>query len=176
MKRAPLTSGDCLDLEMLQYNDGTRPAAEVIYDNLELWTSLVPSDALRGREQHQPHAALHQLAHCGDQHPGRRGRGAGGRRDRGDQRHLRHRRARGGNKRSGQPRGGGQAAHGVERQRPGVHDHPGLPSARHHQRRRRDPVRVSHQRRQPVRVHLDQRGDARRRGILVGPRRRRAVV
>ena len=65
-----------------------------------------------------------------------------------------------GTTRVGQPRGGGQAADGAERQRPAVHGHPRLPGARHHQRRRRDPVRVSDQRRQPVRVHLDQRGHA----------------
>ena len=65
----------------------------------------------------------------------------------------------------GQPRGGGQAADAAERQRPAVHDHPRLPGARHHQRRRRDPLRVSDQRRQPVRVHLDQRGHAERWGF-----------
>ena len=42
VKRAPLTSGDSLNLMGVQLTDGTRPAAEVIYDNLELWTSLVP--------------------------------------------------------------------------------------------------------------------------------------
>ena len=35
----PLTSGTDVILTVFQYNDGTRPAAEVTYDNLERWTS-----------------------------------------------------------------------------------------------------------------------------------------
>ena len=39
---APITSGSDVFLTVFQYNDGTRPAAEVIYDNLERWTSTFP--------------------------------------------------------------------------------------------------------------------------------------
>jgi hypothetical protein len=38
----PVFSGDRLDLETVQYNDGTKPAAEVTFDNLELWRSMIP--------------------------------------------------------------------------------------------------------------------------------------
>jgi hypothetical protein len=38
----PLFSGNYVDLEIFQFNDGTKPAAEVTFDNLELWTSTVP--------------------------------------------------------------------------------------------------------------------------------------
>jgi hypothetical protein len=38
----PLFSGDRLDLETVQYNDGTKPATEITFDNLELWRSLIP--------------------------------------------------------------------------------------------------------------------------------------
>ena len=39
---APITSGSDVFLTVFQYNDGTRPAAEVTYDNLERWTSVFP--------------------------------------------------------------------------------------------------------------------------------------
>ena len=39
---APFTSGTDVMLDVWQYTDGTKPAAEVIYDNLELWTSVPP--------------------------------------------------------------------------------------------------------------------------------------
>jgi hypothetical protein len=39
---APITSGSDVLLTVFQYNDGTRPAAEVTYDNLERWTSAFP--------------------------------------------------------------------------------------------------------------------------------------
>lgn len=38
----PITSGTHVFLTVFQYNDGTRPAAEVTYDNLERWTSIFP--------------------------------------------------------------------------------------------------------------------------------------
>jgi hypothetical protein len=38
----PVTSGSEVLLSVFQYNDGTRPAAEVTYDNLERWTSVFP--------------------------------------------------------------------------------------------------------------------------------------
>jgi hypothetical protein len=37
---APITSGSDVFLTVFQYNDGTRPPAEVTYDNLERWTSI----------------------------------------------------------------------------------------------------------------------------------------
>lgn len=39
---APITSGSDVFLTVFQYNDGTRPAAEVTYDNLERWTHAFP--------------------------------------------------------------------------------------------------------------------------------------
>ena len=39
---APITSGTSVVLTVFQYNDGTRPAAEVTHDNLERWTSTFP--------------------------------------------------------------------------------------------------------------------------------------
>lgn len=39
---APITSGDQVFLGLFQYTDGTRPAAEVTFDNLERWTSIFP--------------------------------------------------------------------------------------------------------------------------------------
>jgi hypothetical protein len=39
---APITSGDQVFLAVFQYTDGTKPAAEVKYDNLERWTSIFP--------------------------------------------------------------------------------------------------------------------------------------
>jgi len=39
---APITSGSDVFLTVFQYNDGTRPPAEVTYDNLERWTSIFP--------------------------------------------------------------------------------------------------------------------------------------
>jgi hypothetical protein len=39
---APVTSGTGVILTVFQYNDGTKPAAEVTYDNLERWTSMFP--------------------------------------------------------------------------------------------------------------------------------------
>lgn len=39
----PLTSGSAVLLTVFQYNDGTRPAAEVTFDNLERWTSTFPA-------------------------------------------------------------------------------------------------------------------------------------
>jgi hypothetical protein len=39
---APITSGSDVFLTVFQYNDGTRPPAEAIYDNLERWTSTFP--------------------------------------------------------------------------------------------------------------------------------------
>jgi hypothetical protein len=39
---APITSGSDVFLSVFQYNDGTKPAAEVTYDNLERWTSTLP--------------------------------------------------------------------------------------------------------------------------------------
>jgi len=38
----PCTSGNGVGLDVWQYNDGTKPMAEAIYDNLELWTYRVP--------------------------------------------------------------------------------------------------------------------------------------
>jgi len=38
----PITSGSEVFLDLFQYTDGTRPAAEVTYDNLERWTSIFP--------------------------------------------------------------------------------------------------------------------------------------
>jgi hypothetical protein len=106
----------------------------------------------------QPVAALHQLDLRRPRHPRRRGRGAGRRRNCGDQRPLRHRRAGGGDEPVGQPRGGGQAADAAECQRAGGHDHPRLPSARHHRRRRRYSVRLSRPWYQSVRLHFNERG------------------
>jgi hypothetical protein len=42
VKGMPLFSGDRLDLEIFQYNDGTKPEAKAIFDNLELRTYEVP--------------------------------------------------------------------------------------------------------------------------------------
>jgi hypothetical protein len=39
---SPLFSGDALNLEVFQYNDGTKPAADVTFDNLELRAYEVP--------------------------------------------------------------------------------------------------------------------------------------
>jgi len=39
---APITSGSDVFVTVFQYNDGTRPPAEVTYDNLERWTSAFP--------------------------------------------------------------------------------------------------------------------------------------
>ena len=36
----PITSGSDVFLDLFQYTDGTRPAAEVTFDNLERWTSI----------------------------------------------------------------------------------------------------------------------------------------
>ena len=36
----PITSGSEVFLDLFQYTDGTRPAAEVTFDNLERWTSV----------------------------------------------------------------------------------------------------------------------------------------
>jgi len=36
----PITSGSEVFLDLFQYTDGTKPAAEVTYDNLERWTSI----------------------------------------------------------------------------------------------------------------------------------------
>src|SRR5262245_1980089 len=38
----PIASGSEVFLSVFQYTDGTKPAAEVIYDNLERWTSIFP--------------------------------------------------------------------------------------------------------------------------------------
>lgn len=38
----PVTSGSEVFLSMFQYTDGTRPGAEVTFDNLERWTSIFP--------------------------------------------------------------------------------------------------------------------------------------
>src|SRR5262249_43869127 len=38
----PITSGSEVFLSLFQYTDGTKPAAEVTYDNLERWTSIFP--------------------------------------------------------------------------------------------------------------------------------------
>jgi hypothetical protein len=38
----PITSGSEVLLSVFQYTDGTKPAAEVTYDNLERWTSIFP--------------------------------------------------------------------------------------------------------------------------------------
>jgi hypothetical protein len=38
----PITSGSDVLLTVFQYTDGTKPAAEVTYDNLERWTSIFP--------------------------------------------------------------------------------------------------------------------------------------
>jgi len=40
--RPPFTSVSDAILCVYQYSDGTKPAAEVTYDNLELWTSMLP--------------------------------------------------------------------------------------------------------------------------------------
>jgi hypothetical protein len=42
VRRAPVTRGDVVDLKLFQYNGGTNATAEATFDNLELWTSLVP--------------------------------------------------------------------------------------------------------------------------------------
>jgi hypothetical protein len=39
---APITSGSGVSLVVFQYNDGTKPAAEATFDNLERWTSIFP--------------------------------------------------------------------------------------------------------------------------------------
>ena len=39
---APITSGSGVILNVFQYTDGTKPAAEVTFDNLERWTSTFP--------------------------------------------------------------------------------------------------------------------------------------
>jgi hypothetical protein len=39
---APITSVSDVLLNVFQYSDGTKPPAEVTYDNLELWTSTLP--------------------------------------------------------------------------------------------------------------------------------------
>ena len=39
---APITSVSDVLLNVFQYSDGTKPAVEVAYDNLELWTSMLP--------------------------------------------------------------------------------------------------------------------------------------
>ena len=39
---APITSVSHVLLCVYQYNDGTKPAAEVTYENLERWTSMLP--------------------------------------------------------------------------------------------------------------------------------------
>jgi hypothetical protein len=39
---APMTSGSDVILAVCQCNDGTKPAAEVTYDNLERWASIFP--------------------------------------------------------------------------------------------------------------------------------------
>ena len=39
---APITAGNQVFLAVFQYTDGTRPAAEVAFDNLERWTSIFP--------------------------------------------------------------------------------------------------------------------------------------
>jgi hypothetical protein len=39
---APITDGSDVFLTVFQYNDGTRPPAQAIYDNLERWTSAFP--------------------------------------------------------------------------------------------------------------------------------------
>jgi hypothetical protein len=38
----PITSGSDVLLGVFQYTDGTRPAAEVTFDNLERWTAVFP--------------------------------------------------------------------------------------------------------------------------------------
>jgi hypothetical protein len=38
----PITSGSDVFLDLFQYSDGTRPATEVTFDNLERWTSIFP--------------------------------------------------------------------------------------------------------------------------------------
>jgi hypothetical protein len=38
----PIISGSDVFLAVFQYNDGTRPAAEATFDNLERWTSIFP--------------------------------------------------------------------------------------------------------------------------------------
>jgi hypothetical protein len=38
----PITSGSEVFLDLFQYTDGTKPAAEVTFDNLERWTSIFP--------------------------------------------------------------------------------------------------------------------------------------
>jgi hypothetical protein len=42
VKGMPLFSGDYLDLEIFQYNDGTKPEATAVFDNLELRRYEVP--------------------------------------------------------------------------------------------------------------------------------------
>ena len=42
LKEAPLFSGDSFNLEIFQCNDGAQPAAEVIFDNLELRACEIP--------------------------------------------------------------------------------------------------------------------------------------
>ena len=39
---APITSGSGVSLNVFQYNDRTRPAAEATFDNPERWTSVFP--------------------------------------------------------------------------------------------------------------------------------------
>ena len=99
-------------------------------------------NTLRGPEQRQLNAALHQLAHRRHEHSGRRRCRRGGGRDCRDQRNVLWRR-------SGlRPCQGGQTAEHPQRQWTTVHDYCW---------RRDEPVRVPDQQRQPVRVHLGQR-------------------
>jgi hypothetical protein len=42
VKGMPVFSGDYLDLEIFQYNDGTKPEAKAIFDNLELRSYEIP--------------------------------------------------------------------------------------------------------------------------------------
>jgi hypothetical protein len=39
---APITSGSGVSPNVFQYTDGTKPAAEATFDNLERWTSIFP--------------------------------------------------------------------------------------------------------------------------------------
>jgi len=42
VRRAPVTMGNVVDLKIFQYNRGTNSTAEATFDNLELWTSMIP--------------------------------------------------------------------------------------------------------------------------------------
>jgi hypothetical protein len=56
---APITSGSDVLLTVFQYNDGTRPPAEVSYDNLERWTSIWrPEIAMQPLSTSSPNANL----------------------------------------------------------------------------------------------------------------------